>query len=104
MPNLLTICDYFACSVESILGLAVENPKIKYKTTLPFCACFRAILKERNLTRYKLIQDSKKRDFHFARQSIDDWFHGKRYPTVDNAILLAKYFDCSIDYLFGRES
>ncbi len=104
LPNWLTICDYFACSVDFILGNSVEHSQIKYKKALPFNVCFQAILKEKNLTRYKFLKEAKKRKFNFARQSVDDWFHGKRNPTIDNAIALSKFFDCSLDYLFGREN
>ncbi len=31
---------------------------------------------------------------------LSRWLNGK-CPTIDNAIKLAKYFDCSLDYLFG---
>lgn len=102
-PNLILICDFFSCSVDAILGLAVENSKIRYKKAPLFCTRFQSILKEKNLSRYKFIKDSKNRNFHFAKQSVDDWYHGKRYPTVDNAVALSKYFDCTLDHLFGRD-
>lgn len=103
VPNLLLICDFFSCSVDAVLGLAAENSEITYKKSLPFSSRFQFMLKEKNLTRYKFLKESKKREFRFARQSVDDWFHGKRYPTIDNAIELAKYFDCTLDHLFGRD-
>ena len=31
------------------------------------------------------------------------WLHDKSIPTIINYIKLADYFDCSIDYLLGRE-
>ena len=32
---------------------------------------------------------------------ITKWKNGLSYPTGDNLIKIAKYFDCSIDYLVG---
>lgn len=104
LPNLLAICDFFSCSVDFILGIALENPHMKYKKAPPFCTRFQEILSENNLSRYKFLKDAEKREFHFARQTVDDWYHGKRFPTVDNAVSLSKFFDCTLDYLLGRET
>lgn len=104
LPNLLAICDFFSCSVDYILGIALENPHMKYKKASPFYTRFQEILRENNLSRYKFLKDAEKRKFHFARQTVDDWYHGKRFPTVDNAVSLAKFFDCTLDYLLGRET
>lgn len=32
---------------------------------------------------------------------VNRWFHLKYYPSAENAIRLAVFFDCSVDYLFG---
>ena len=34
---------------------------------------------------------------------ISLWENGKREPTMSSLILLADFFNCSIDYLVGRE-
>ena len=57
------------------------------------------ILKEKKFSRHKL-----KKELPFSKQSIDDWFFGVRIPSLENLIILAKYFDCSMDYLVGREN
>ena len=36
----------------------------------------------------------------FTSGQLSRWINGK-YPTIDNAVKLAKYFNCSLDYLFG---
>ncbi len=36
----------------------------------------------------------------FTSGQLSEYLHGS-YPTVEKAISLAKYFNCSIDYLFG---
>ena len=98
LPNLVLIADYFKCSIDFILGLS-ENQNITLKPTPPFYERFRHLLKDKNLTRYKFRQE-----IHFAKQSVDDWYNGKRFPTVDNLIKLAKYFNCTLDELLGRET
>ncbi len=103
LPNLITICDYFNCSADYILGLTKENPEINFKNAPPFYVSFRKLLDENRLTRYKFMKQIRLREIRFAKQSVDDWFNGKRYPTVDNAIILAKFFNTSLDYILDRE-
>ena len=103
LKNLVVIADYFECSVDYLLGLSPVNSKPVASVT-DFATRFRYILNEKGLTRYKFYKDTKAKNFCFARQSIDDWFNGKRVPTVDNAINLVAYFGCTVDYLLGREN
>lgn len=98
LPNLIKIADYFQCSVDFLLGLSPVNPNTKYKSAPPFNICFQKILEEHKLNRYRFLKQ-----IHFAKQSVDDWYNGKRFPTVENAIKIAKHFDCSLDYLLCRE-
>lgn len=37
-----------------------------------------------------------------SKQTINDMEHGRSKTTLDKAILLADYFDVSLDYLVGR--
>lgn len=39
----------------------------------------------------------------FTQAAIAKWEAGTRSPNIDNMILLAKYFECSSDYLLGLE-
>lgn len=34
--------------------------------------------------------------------NITDWKKGKSKPTAEALVLIADYFNCSIDYLLGR--
>ena len=34
--------------------------------------------------------------------SIDAYFNKNHFPSINIAIKMAQYFDCSLDYLFGR--
>lgn len=104
LANLIIICDFFSCSVDYILGFSVEHYQTPYKSTEPFCVRFQTLLQARGQTRYKFLKEAKELHFHFGRQTVDDWFHGKRLPTVDNLIELSKYFNCTLDFLLGREA
>ena len=38
-----------------------------------------------------------------VNQTISFWENGSREPDMDTLLKIAKYFDVSIDYLFGNE-
>ena len=38
-----------------------------------------------------------------SQSIIARWEKGERVPTLDNLIILSKYFGCTIDYLAGLE-
>lgn len=42
--------------------------------------------------------------FHISKNSVYNWENGISEPNIDLLIKLANYFECSIDYLLGRES
>ncbi|MEG1805784.1 MAG: helix-turn-helix transcriptional regulator, partial [Clostridia bacterium] len=97
-PTAIDIANYFNCSLDFLFGLSEESPNVFNTKLEPFSARFQQMLLAKNCTRYRL-----KKETQLAKQSVDDWFHGKRVPTIDNLIILAQFFDCSIDYLIGRE-
>ena len=92
------LADYFKCPLDYLFGLRDEYAPSEFSKPKPFSQRFKKILDEKGLTRYRLKKETK-----LAKQSVDDWYHGVRNPTVDNIIVLARYFDCPIDYLIGRE-
>lgn len=96
--NALKIAEFFGCKLDFLFGLSDECGRFGNKTAAPFSETFRKILQEKGITRYRLCRDTLISD-----QSADDWFNGKRVPTMENFLKLAEYFDCSLDYLAGRE-
>ena len=38
------------------------------------------------------------------KTTVYEYLSGKKMPTINNAIKIAKFFSCSLDYLFGIES
>ncbi|MGI6014427.1 MAG: helix-turn-helix domain-containing protein [Oscillospiraceae bacterium] len=58
---------------------------------------FMQLLQLRNITAYKLSKDTG-----ITQGMISYWKNGERMPSADNLIVLADYFDCSVDYLLGR--
>ena len=99
LNNAVAIADYFQCSIDFLFGLSTNNIKTVSKREVNFSKRFQEMLASKNLTRYAFCKKN-----NFAEQSVDDWYHGKRLPNIQNVILIAKYFDCTIDFLLGRES
>lgn len=98
LPNFILIADYFQCSADYLLGLSDNNIKAPFKKARPFSQSFKQLLSDKHLNRTQF-----RKEIHFARQSVDDWYNGKRNPTVDNIITIAKHFGYTIDCLLGRE-
>ena len=96
LANIIKIADFFECSIDYLLGLD-EFINIKLTHTPPFSNTFKKLLKEKNITRYQLSKHTK-----ISNARIDDWFHGRRLPSLDNLIKLAQYFNCSLDTMLGR--
>lgn len=96
LANIIKIADYFECSIDYLLGLEEAN-NLKFSQTPPFDRTFGKLLEDKNLTRYQLNKHTK-----ISNSRIDDCYHGRRLPSIDNLIILAKYFDCSIDTLLAR--
>lgn len=103
LQNLVVIADYFKCSIDYLLGCSENNSKSNFKAAKPVTERLQELLKERNISRYKLRQIAKSKNYSFARQSVDDWYHGVHLPSIDNVFALAKCFDLTIDEFLGRE-
>lgn len=100
LPSLnyaVLLADRFNCSLDYLFGLS-ENTETTFKKTLPgFSDSFRKILTEKKISRYKIYTKTS-----LSEQSVADWYHGKRVPSLENCIKLAHFLDCSLDDLIGR--
>lgn len=95
--NAIKIADYFNCSLDYLL---VKTDKYDYNNQSIISNIsirFKKLLSDKKLSRYQF-----KKETNIARQSIDDWFNGIRVPAIKNLIIIADFFDCSLDYLVGR--
>ena len=101
MPStkvLVALIEYFNCSADYLLG-KIDIPKSdKFNSVKPFGKILRECLTDNEKSEYKL-----QKDLHLSSSLTYRWLNDKAIPSVSNYIRLAKYFDCSIDYLLGRE-
>ena len=94
---LVIIANYFNCSTDYLLGLDEE---IKSGN---FCACPPFNEQIEYLKQHFKCSNS----FFYTNSGIPktrfyDWLNGKRVPTVESVVKLAKHLDCSVDFIIGR--
>ena len=97
VENAVKIADYFSCSLDFLVGKEWEIRSATYRPCKPFPERFNEILSQFSCSRYRLEHNTG-----IAESTLYYWAKGKTSPTLENIILLAEQFDCSIDFLLGR--
>lgn len=96
--SLIRIADYFNISIEYLIG-NTDNDKFEKSSS---AISFKERLKE--------LQDFKKiptvyalsQCVHIHRNNIAQWNNLNCIPLLDDLIILADFFNVSVDYLLGR--
>ena len=95
--TLVVLADYFGCSVDYLLGRTEHNTaKVTNPATFP--DRLRLLIDKNGTPRRKLSAETK-----ISMCGIQRFLTGTGKPLLDNLIRLAVFFDCSVDYLLGRE-
>ena len=63
-----------------------------------FCERLKELRLEKGLN-----QEQLAKVLNIGKASVSDWETGKSEPVFSNAIMLADFFDVSLDYLAGRK-
>lgn len=92
------LANIFDCSVDYLLGRTEKNYKQTFHEPPPFCERLNFLLTHFKTTQYKLYTYG-----NFPQSAVQNWLKGTFSPTLDNAVKLAEYFDCSTDFILGRE-
>lgn len=95
--SFISIMLYFDCSADYLLGLTEIHTEEKLYPPQPFNQNLRKILREKGVSQEKL-----KRDLSISGSVLFKWLKGIAQPSMHSLIELARYFDCSVDYLIGR--
>ncbi len=98
IENLVLLADYFKCSADYLLGRESENRLFTFEPCPPFSEQLVKVLKEYGYTCYRLSSDAK-----IHQSSVYAWKSGKRMPNLDSIIKIAELFECSVDFVLGRE-
>jgi len=94
---LVRIADYFDISLEYLLARNNEEYFSKAKMPETFTQRLETLKESKNLTYYEL---GKK--LHFPHHYFSLWKTKNYMPSLEFLILLAEFFEVSLDYLLGR--
>ena len=95
--NFIKLLDAMKCSADYALGLTDIDTGERFYEPLPFGERLREILKQKGISQEKL-----KKELCISSSLIYKWVSGKSLPYPSSLMRLAKYLDCSVDYLLGR--
>ena len=97
LDKLNEIANLFNCSIDYLLGRTDDFETVKPQNIKPLYENLTKILKEKQITRYKLKKDK------VISNGLDySIFNCKYTPNVETILKLADYLGVSIDYLVGR--
>lgn len=97
--SLIKIADFLHCSIDYLLGRTDDGSEKFFKPCLPFSERLEVLRKEKELPSNKIYDHEG-----ISKSSYYEWRRGVSLPTLANLVSLAKIFDCSVDYILGRES
>lgn len=96
---LIKLADHFRCSIDYLIGLDNDSYYTASYNCAPFSERFRFLLNKFQVSKYKL-----NKELGLPDTSLYNWQNGKREPSIESIIKLAEYFNCSVDYIVGREN
>lgn len=99
LESLIKIADFFNCNIDFLIGKDDECKNLKFKECPPFSQRLKFLLKEQNKSQYALKKQTK-----ISQSILYYWLHDKYTPSIDNLMKVAKFFDCTVDYLIGRSN
>lgn len=94
---LMRIADYFDISIEYLLSRTNDPHFEKTENPLPFIIRLEELRGSKNLTYYEIAKR-----LHIGTNYFSEWKKNNYLPTLNNLILLADFFDVTLDYLLGR--
>ena len=97
-PQILArIADRFEVSLDYLLGLSDNCEWERPSRTTSFHERFAALLASKELTAYELSKRT-----HINKSNISQWKKFDYVPVLADLLILADFFDVSLDYLLGR--
>ena len=91
------IADYFNCTLDYLFGLEENNANKAFHSCPEFNVRFKWLLEHFHKSINEINEQTG-----IAKSALYYWRSGERKPTMDSIIRLAKFFDCSIDFVLGR--
>lgn len=100
LPNLkmaIVLSGYFRCTIDYLLGRTDEQRKFIPQNPQPFKERFPILLEKFNTNKYRVAKSTA-----LHQSVLYRWQSGDCSPELDSLIILADYFDCSVEYVIGR--
>lgn len=97
LNQLIILADFFNCSIDYLIGRTDNYLTFSPQQVKSFSKNIRKIMTEKGYTRYRFVKETR-----FTEAHIYQWDKGT-IPKLYTLIELSDLFDCSIDYLIGRE-
>lgn len=97
LSRAVKIADYFQCSLEFLFGFTDVQLDFCIYPAPPFYPQLMAVMKKRGVRREAFVKGAKK-----SHRAFDAW-KGGADPTMLVVIDLARFLDCRLDVLAGRE-
>ncbi len=94
---IIALADFFHCSTDYLLGLEHENYTQNYKKCPPFSERFPNLLKECNISQYRLEKLT-----NISHSNMGYWKNGKQQPSVESIISIANVLGKTVDFVLGR--
>lgn len=94
--TLVKLSDYFGCSADYLFGLSDSAEFIRVLDERSFYERFTELKKGLGVTDYRIAKECNLR-----RSTISKW-KDVELPETESLYRLAKYFNCSIEFLLGR--
>lgn len=97
VESAVKLSDFFGYKIDFILALSEDDKRVTFKSCPPFSQRLKFLLKSKQKTQYQLKKQTK-----ISQSLVYNWLHDKYNPSFDNVIKMAKFFNCSSDYVLGR--
>jgi len=96
LSTALNLANYFECSLEFLMGRTEIRLNYTPQKCPPFFERLLAVMKEYGKSQYRLTKEILSRGhFSFWKKGAD--------PFIDTLLNLSDYFECTLDYLVGRD-
>lgn len=100
--NLITIANFFNCTVDYVLGISEENRNANLKTVTSFD--FDLFITRLNVAKKNKTINEIAKSTGLPNSIIYDWMNKKHQPSVASLIKLSQVLSVSLDYLIGRKN
>lgn len=97
--RVMKTADFFKCSSDYLFGLTDTREFTPKAETAAFIPRFTALEKENKLNDNRVAKYCG-----IGNSAVAKWRRFNRFPNTDTMLKLAELFNCSLEYLFGREN